>query len=198
MMSTLSVGFIGLSHLHPKSYMAVFEAVPGMKVVAASEADPAVREAFGREFPVRTYEDWRGMLDAERLDVAMLFLPHYLCPEAGVACAERGIHLLIEKPMAADSAGLKRVIAAAAKANVALSSPYVWRYHPVALAMKRYDHSKRHHWRDRRRGRPVRSWQIEPLHRRSFAVDVAKGAVRRRTDVQPRRALDRSVSLAAR
>ncbi len=137
-MSTLSVAFIGLSHLHPRSYMAVFDAVPGMRVVAASEANPAVREAFARDFPVRAYADWRELLATERLDVAMLFLPHYLCPEAAVACAERGIHLLVEKPMAADSAGVERMIEAAAKARVQLSTPYVWRYHPVVRAMKQY------------------------------------------------------------
>ncbi|HNY40900.1 MAG TPA: Gfo/Idh/MocA family oxidoreductase, partial [Bryobacteraceae bacterium] len=82
--------------------------------------------------------DWRQMLDKEKFDLVVLFLPHYLCPEAGVACAERGIHLLVEKPMAADSGGLARIVEAAAKNNVVLSSPYVWRYHPVARAMKGY------------------------------------------------------------
>ncbi len=137
-MRALSVGFIGLSHLHPKSYMPVFAAAGGLEVVAAAESDPAVLASFIQSFPVRAYAGWRQMLDAERLDLAVLFLPHYLCPEAGVACAERGIHLLVEKPMAADSAGLLRIIEAAEKNKVVLSSPYVWRYHPVARAMKAY------------------------------------------------------------
>ncbi len=137
-MRTLSVGFIGLSHLHPKSYMPVFAAAGGLDVVAVAENDPAVLASFTQSFPARGYADWRAMLDAERLDLAVLFLPHYLCPEAGVACAERGIHLLVEKPMAADAAGLARIVDAAAKHGVVLSSPYVWRYHPVARAMKTY------------------------------------------------------------
>ena len=137
-MRALSVGFIGLSHLHPKSYMPVFAAAGGMDVVAVAESDPAVLASFAQSFPVRAYADWREMLDKEKLDLAVLFLPHYLCPEAGVACAERGIHLIVEKPMAADSAGLGRIVEAAARNNVVLSSPYVWRYHPVARAMKGY------------------------------------------------------------
>ncbi len=137
-MRALSVGFIGLSHLHPKSYMPVIATAGGMEVTAAAESDGAVLDSFTRSFPVRGYPDWRDMLEREKLDLAVLFLPHYLCPEAGVACAERGIHLLVEKPMAADSRGLKKIVDAAAKNNVVLSSPYVWRYHPVAKAMKRY------------------------------------------------------------
>jgi predicted dehydrogenase len=39
--------------------------------------------------------------------------------------------------MAASAEGVRRMIAAAAKAGVLLSTPYVWRYHPVAREMKR-------------------------------------------------------------
>lgn len=137
-MRSLAVGFIGLSHLHPKGYMPVFAAAGGMDVIAVAESDPAVLASFAQAFPVRAYADWRQMLDQEQLDLAVLFLPHYLCPEAGVACAERGIHLLVEKPMAADSLGLRKMVEAAARNGVVLSSPYVWRYHPVARAMKAY------------------------------------------------------------
>jgi len=135
-MRQLSVGFIGLRHLHPRSYMPVFAAVEGVNVVAVAEADSAVLDAFAAEYPVRPYRDWRAMLGNERLDLAVLFLPHSHCPDAAVACAEHGVHVLAEKPMAADSDGLKRMIDAAGKAGVLLSAPYVWRYHPVARAMK--------------------------------------------------------------
>lgn len=137
-MRTLSVGFVGLSHLHPKSYMPVFHAAGGMEVVAAAESDPGVLASFTREFPMRAYSDWQSMLDKEQLDLAVLFLPHNQCPEAGIACAGRGVHLLVEKPMAADSRGLRSLMKAVTKAGVVLSSPYVWRYHPVARAMKQY------------------------------------------------------------
>jgi predicted dehydrogenase len=137
-MRDLSVGFIGLSHLHPKSYMPVFGAAGGFRVTSVAEANPAVLESFASEFPVRPYGDWREMLDKEKLDLAVLFLPHCQCPEAGIACAEHGVHVLAEKPMAASSEGLRRLMAATEKAGVILSSPYVWRYHAVARAMKQY------------------------------------------------------------
>ena len=137
-MQTLSVGFIGLRHLHPRSYMPVFAAAEGLEVVAAAESDGAVLDVFAREFPVRPYRDWRVMLETERLDLAFLFLPHRECPEAAIACAGHGVNVLVEKPMAADSESLAGAIRAAHAAGVVLSSPYVWRYHPVARAMKQY------------------------------------------------------------
>ena len=136
-MRTLSVGFIGLAHLHPRSYMPLFAATADAPVVAVAEANPAVLDAFTREFPVHGYADWREMLDKESLDLAGIFLPHAECPDAAVACAERRIHVLVEKPMAASAAGVQRMITATQQAGVLLSTAYCWRYHPVAREMRR-------------------------------------------------------------
>lgn len=137
-MSTLSVGLLGLSHLHPRSYMPLFEAVAGVEVVAVADANAAVVEGFTKDFSVRGYADWRALLENERLDLAAIFLPHAQCPEAVVACAERGIHVIVEKPMAASAAGVRQMQEAAQKSGVLLTTPYVWRYHPVARQMKEF------------------------------------------------------------
>jgi predicted dehydrogenase len=117
--------------------MPALQAIPGVTVVAAAEADAAVLGSFTQEFALRGYADWRQLLEHERLDLAIIFLPHADCPEAAVACARRGVHVLVEKPMAAGAEGVRRMIAAAEQAGVMLSTPYVWRYHPVALEMKK-------------------------------------------------------------
>lgn len=134
----LKVGLIGLRHLHPRAYMPVFDAVAGLKVVAAAESNDEVREAFTGEFRVRGYHEWSAMIEGENLDLAAIFLPHVDCPDAAVACAERGLHVLVEKPMAASAEGLRRIIAATKAAGVTLTTPYVWRCHPVARQMKQF------------------------------------------------------------
>ena len=136
-MDALTVGILGLGHLHPRSYMPHFKATEGMDVVAVADADPGLVESFTDEFNVRGYHNWGEMLGKEKLDLAVLFLPHVDCPDAAVACAEMGIHLIVEKPMATSAEGVRRMVAAADKAGVLLSTAYVWRYHPVAHKMKR-------------------------------------------------------------
>ncbi len=136
-MTQLKVGFVGLSHLHPRLYMPLFDSLPEMTVTAVADTNPAVLGPFTKDYAVQGYADWREMLDNERLDLALLFLPHVECPDAAVACAERGIHLIVEKPMAAAAAGVARMQAAAEKAGVVLATPYLWRYHPVARHMKK-------------------------------------------------------------
>ncbi len=137
-MNEIFIGIIGLRHLHPRSYMPLFRDVPGMRVVAAAEKDPSTLASFADEFGVRGYPDWHELIERERLDLAVLFLPHAECPEAAVACAGRRINLLIEKPMAASAAGLRDVVAAADRSGVILSTPYVWRFHPVSQEIKRH------------------------------------------------------------
>ncbi len=133
----LSVGFLGLSHLHPRSYATLFQAIPGTSLVAAADSNPAVLESFAKDLGVRGYADWRELLRKERLDLALIFLPHADCPDAAVACAEHGVNVVVEKPMASSAEGVRRMLAAAQKSGVLLSTPYCWRYHPVVQQMKK-------------------------------------------------------------
>ncbi len=133
----IRVGILGLRHLHPRSYMPLFQAVQGMKVVAAAESDPELLASFACDYKIAAYADWRDLIDCEQLNLAAIFLPHAECPAAAVACAERKIHLMVEKPMAASAAGAFEMICAARRAGVILSTPYVWRFHPVSLEMRR-------------------------------------------------------------
>jgi len=117
--------------------MTLFQAIPGVEVIAASEANPAVLEGFVKDFHVRGYAGWQELLEKEQLNLAAIFLPHADCPEAAVACAERGVHVVVEKPMAVSAEGVRSMIAAARKAGVILTTPFAWRYHPVAQEMRR-------------------------------------------------------------
>ena len=96
-----------------------------------------MREAFARDFGVRGYADWKELLAAEEIDLAYIFLPHDECPAAAVACAERKIHVVVEKPVANTARAPARSSRRAAATTVLFSTPYVWRYHPVCREMKK-------------------------------------------------------------
>ena len=133
----LKVGIVGLGHLHPRAYMPLFDAVHAMRVTAVAEADAGLRDTFSRDFQLAGYASCDAMLASEKLDIAAIFVPHADCPEAAEACARAGLHLMVEKPMAADVAGAKRIVAAAERHNVQLTTGYCWRLHPVTAEFKR-------------------------------------------------------------
>ena len=133
----LKVGIVGLGHLHPRSYMPLFAAEPATNVVAVVEQDGALRKPFCKDFNVKGYARLDPMLAAERPDVVAIFLPHADCPAAAVRCAERGIHLMVEKPVAASADGAARIVKAARKAGVKMTTGYAWRLHPVSREIRR-------------------------------------------------------------
>lgn len=133
----LSVAVVGLGHLHPRSYMPLFEAEAATCVVAAVEADAALRDSFCADFGVRGYASVDALLAEETPDIAAVFLPHADCPEAAARLAAKGVHLMVEKPMAASAAGAERIVQAARDGGVKLTTGYCWRFHPVAHEFKR-------------------------------------------------------------
>lgn len=137
MSEKVRVAVIGLGHLHPFDYMPHFAAAGNTEVVAASEKLDILREKFNSEFGLNVYSEWSELLEKEKFDAAYIFLPHDECPEAACACAEKGIHVIVEKPVANTSQGAKKIREACEKNNVLFSTPYLWRYHPVTREMKK-------------------------------------------------------------
>lgn len=133
----LNVGIVGLAHLHPRLYMPLFTPETGIRAQAVVEENDELREAFCRDFGLPGYASLGEMLKKEQLDLAAIFLPHDRCPDAAVKCAARGLHLMVEKPVAADARGVTRIVNAARKAGVRFTTGYCWRLHPVARELKR-------------------------------------------------------------
>ena len=136
MSEILNVGIIGLGHLHPFTYMPHFIKCSKTNVVAASDGKEQLRSNFSKQFGVKAYADWRDLISKEKIDLAYIFLPHCDCDSAAIACAKKGINVVVEKPVANTSKKARQIADACAKGNVLLSTPYLWRYHPVTRKMK--------------------------------------------------------------
>ena len=138
MAGPLKVAVIGLGHLHPRSYMLHFQATKALQVVAVSDAAESLRSSFARDFGLRAYADWKELLAAEKIDLAYIWLPHDECPAAAIACAEKGVNVVVEKPVANTARGAGEIAEACRRHSVLFSTPYVWRYHPVCREMKKF------------------------------------------------------------
>ncbi len=133
-MTQLSVAVIGLRHLHSTGWIQNVSDVPETRLAAISEADTAFLGHVGEGHPgVHLDSDWRETVARPDVDLIIVLLPHDEMPEAAVAGAEAGKHLIIEKPCAVDAGAFDAVPAAANKAGVKVTAPYLWRYDPVVL-----------------------------------------------------------------
>lgn len=97
----LKVGIIGtgwIAEAHLKSY----EKCPDVEIVAAADLVEGKAEAFCKlhEHPeIRCYRSHKEMLDAEDLDAVSVCTYNATHAECSIYAMEKGVHVLLEKPM---------------------------------------------------------------------------------------------------
>ncbi|MFN8630086.1 MAG: Gfo/Idh/MocA family oxidoreductase [Chloroflexota bacterium] len=114
-------GWIAQRHLE------VLASEPGVQLAAIVGREIASAQRAARAFGGRPYDDVRAMLDAERPDAAIVCVPPDAHGDIEAALLERGVHLLIEKPLASDRATPERIAVAAREAGVIAGVAYPWR-----------------------------------------------------------------------
>ncbi len=95
-------------------------ALDGSRFLAAYDPDAGRAAAFADRYGVAPYSDLGALLVHPGLRMASICTPHPSHPELTVACAEAGLHVLVEKPMAVDLKGCDRMIRAAEAAGIKL------------------------------------------------------------------------------
>jgi predicted dehydrogenase len=103
---------------------------PRLKLVAVADDDPKGLAAAARRLNVdQTYADYRAMLDREKPQFVAV-APRWLDGHRDmvVACAERGIHVFCEKPLAPTLADCDAIVTACERSHVKLAIAFQTRY----------------------------------------------------------------------
>lgn len=126
----IGAGIIGASHLvavanHPQTRLA-----------AVADIAPGRAEQAAAPYGARGYQSYEEMLDREKLDLVIINLPHGLHEPCVAACAEKGCHILLEKPMSTSYASCLRMNEICEKNGVLLQVGHVQRYIPQNRAAR--------------------------------------------------------------
>ncbi len=122
----LGVAVIGagwMGHVHARAYARVAHHWPELPLRPwlAAVADPVpgqLADAVTRYAPRTGYADWRELLADDAVEAVSVTVPNSLHREVGVAVAEAGKHLWIEKPVGLTAADARAVADAVAAAGV--------------------------------------------------------------------------------
>jgi predicted dehydrogenase len=122
------VAVLGMIHDHVWGNLSELQGCGRAELVAAWDANAPLRERVSAEHGCRTYDHWEEVFDNESLDAVYVFSSNAEGAELAIQALERGLHVLIEKPMAATLEGAQRMLAAAEKHNVRLmvNWPFAW------------------------------------------------------------------------
>ena len=109
-----------------------------VEVVACADPDErALTRARDTHGITRGYRDWRELLDTEELDAVSVCTPNAHHAEPSIAALRRGIHVLVEKPMAMQVAEAVEMSHAAREAGVHLVVGFQFRFDPRTEAIRR-------------------------------------------------------------
>lgn len=113
---TALIGCGKVGRLHARA----LSQLPDSNLVAACDANQERAASFAREFGGHAYTDVKEMIGHAGIDAATIATPHPLHAEATIACAQAGVHVLVEKPLAASLKDCDEMIAAARNAGTRL------------------------------------------------------------------------------
>jgi predicted dehydrogenase len=128
----LRIGVIGTGALG-RHHVRILASLPGADLVGVVDASPTAAEAVAREHGTRVFPDVAAL--AGQVEAAVVAVPTVAHAEVGEALLRRGLHVLVEKPIASSLAEADRLIAAADRGGGVLAVGHVEFYNPAVQAL---------------------------------------------------------------
>jgi predicted dehydrogenase len=126
--ATLGLGMIGRHHAR------ILQSLPGVELAGAVDA---LGDRHGVVHDASLlHVSLDELLDAGPLDMAVVALPTEEHLPVALRLAEAGVHMLIEKPLAASVEECEQIVAACERAGVRAAVGHVERFNPALLALR--------------------------------------------------------------
>jgi predicted dehydrogenase len=128
MADKLRVGVLGMSHDHVWEHVRELAESDMGALVAAADPRPELRAKIASYGCEQVFEDYRQLLDGVKLDAVYIYDDNRTSAELTAEAARRGLHVMVEKPMASTFAGASRMRGAGRAAGVQLmvNWPNAW------------------------------------------------------------------------
>jgi predicted dehydrogenase len=124
----LRVGLIGVGNMG-QHHARVLSLIKDVKFVGIADVNVEQGLETASKYRARFFEDFRELI--QHVDAVCIAVPTRLHYEVGMACLKAGIHVLIEKPIAATIEEAEQLVNAAAESQSILQVGHIERFNPV-------------------------------------------------------------------
>jgi predicted dehydrogenase len=124
--AVIGVGYLG--RFHAQKYAQL----PGSRLVAVVDANADAARKVAAELGVRAETDYRAILD--EVDAVSIAVPTPLHHVVGCAALQKGVHVLIEKPIATTIAEASELVVLAHARACVLQVGHLERFNPAIMA----------------------------------------------------------------
>src|SRR3989338_3965739 len=131
----INVAVIGLGNMgkhHARNYATMLD----VRLVAVCDLNQDLANATARKFSCAAYHDYKLMLANEKVEAVSIVVPTQYHKEVALYCIERGLDVMIEKPISATVAEAEEIIVKAKEKNVMLQVGHVERFNPAVRRLK--------------------------------------------------------------
>lgn len=135
MSKLLRAAVIGAGNMG-RNHARVYSEMDDVELIAVADSSPEALHRLALRHHLRTYSDYRIMLDREPLDLISVVVPteHHFAVARDVLQA--GVPVLVEKPIAATAEEGAALIALAHELGVLLTVGHIERFNPAIIALK--------------------------------------------------------------
>jgi predicted dehydrogenase len=134
---TLKTAVIGVGSMG-RNHARVNWELPNVHLVGVADRNETTVRTIADRYNTRPYTDYRQLLDEQKPDAVTIAVPTSYHQEVALEVIQRGIHLLIEKPIAFSVDEAKVMINAAQNAKVHLMVGHIERFNPAVIALKQH------------------------------------------------------------
>lgn len=120
-----------------RHHARIYNELDGVELVSVADANAELADAVGHRYKLPSYSDYQQMLRNEHLDLVSVVVPTRMHYEVGMGVIQRGVHLLIEKPIASTVGQGKELVQQAEVAGVRLMVGHIERFNPAIIELKR-------------------------------------------------------------
>lgn len=129
--AVIGVGAMGANHAR------VYSDMPGSTLVGVSDVDSQTADKTAKRYRTNAYTDFLKMLDEQKPDAVTIAVPTVDHLAVALQVIQRGIHLLIEKPIAFSEEEGRLIMNSAAAAGVQLMIGHIERFNPAVVELKK-------------------------------------------------------------
>jgi predicted dehydrogenase len=132
---TTCIGILGAGSISDTHARAALE-IPGVEIAAVYGRNVEKAQRLAERYGGVAFDSLERFLDHRPMDLVAIGSPSALHAEQGIAAVERGLHVLVEKPLDVTTARADALVAAADRAGVKLGVFFQDRLKPDVVKMK--------------------------------------------------------------
>lgn len=131
----LRVAVIGAGNMG-KNHLRNYFLLPDADLVALADINPDTK-SLAAEYKAQHYTDYKLMLDELNLDAVSIVVPTPFHAEVATEAMNRGVHVLLEKPIAHTVQEADELIELAKKRNIIFTIGHIEHYNPLIRKLQK-------------------------------------------------------------